>query len=445
MQILNSKRKIKINKVISFILVTIAVAMIPCQTYGVTKTQLQKQKNEAESKLSSANSKVGSIQEDRDEAEAEVEKIDQELVQLLATIDILEDELSAKKEDVAQSEIDYEAAKADEEKQYEAMKARIKFMYEQGNKQYVELLMESESIADAINKADYAEKVYDYDRKLLEEYQATKKRVAEEYERLVNEQAELEGMQVEYKEEQTVLEQNLSEKKAVVENFDEKLSAAKSEAKKYEAEVKAANTEIAKIAAAEKAAREKAEKEAKAKAEAEAKAKKEAEEKAKKESESSSKKSDTSNQTDNQSDSDVDVDKSQEGTYDDPPKSSNSNASVSGSGTGAEIASYACQFIGNPYVPGGTSLTNGTDCSGFTMSVYSHFGYSIPRNSSAQAGYGRGVSYDEAKAGDIMCYAGHVGIYLGNGMIVHASTPATGIKTSIATYRPIISIRRIVD
>jgi len=419
--------------------------LTPCQAYAVTKTQLQKQKDEAQSKLNSANSKVGSIQEDRDEAEAEVEQIDQELVQLLAEMDILEDELAAKKEDVAQSEIDYDAAKADEEKQYEAMKARIKFMYEQGNKQYVELLMESESIADAINKADYAEKVYDYDRKLLEEYQETKKKVAEVHDRLVNEQAELEGMQVEYKEEQTVLEQNLSEKKAVVENFDEKLSAAKSEAKKYEVEIKAANTEIAKIAAAEKAAREKAEKEAKAKAEAEAKAKKEAEEKAKKNADSSSEstKTDSDSSSTKSTDDDVDVDTSQEGTYNDTSKKS--NASVSGSGTGAEIASYACQFIGNPYVAGGTSLTNGTDCSGFTMSVYSHFGYSIPRNSSAQAGYGRGVSYDEAQAGDIMCYAGHVGIYLGNGMIVHASTPATGIKTSIATYRPILSIRRIVN
>ena len=116
---------------------------------------------------------------------------------------------------------------------------------------------------------------------------------------------------------------------------------------------------------------------------------------------------------------------------------------VSG-GTGQEIANYARQFVGNPYVPGGTSLTDGCDCSGFTMSVYKHFGYSIPRNSGAQAAYGRGVSYEEAQPGDIFCYAGHVGIYLGGGQIVHASTQATGIKISNALYRSVISIRRIV-
>ena len=115
-----------------------------------------------------------------------------------------------------------------------------------------------------------------------------------------------------------------------------------------------------------------------------------------------------------------------------------------GSGTGANVASFALQFVGNPYVYGGTSLTNGADCSGFVMSVYSNFGVSLPHSSSADRSVGSTVSsLAEAQAGDIVCYSGHVGIYIGNGQIVHASTAATGIKVSDASYRTILSIRRI--
>lgn len=116
-----------------------------------------------------------------------------------------------------------------------------------------------------------------------------------------------------------------------------------------------------------------------------------------------------------------------------------------GRGSGKEVVNYALQFVGNPYVYGGTSLTDGTDCSGFTMSVYAKFGVSLPHSSSAQRSCGKEVPYSEAKPGDIICYAGHVAIYIGNGKIVHASTPSTGIKVSSATYKKIITVRRIIE
>ncbi len=116
---------------------------------------------------------------------------------------------------------------------------------------------------------------------------------------------------------------------------------------------------------------------------------------------------------------------------------------AAGGGSGGSVANYALQFVGNPYVYGGSSLTNGTDCSGFVMSVYANYGVGLPHSSSAMRGVGYGVDPSQMQAGDIVCYSGHVGICIGGGQIVHASTPATGIKVSSAYYRDILAVRRI--
>ncbi len=128
--------------------------------------------------------------------------------------------------------------------------------------------------------------------------------------------------------------------------------------------------------------------------------------------------------------------------------SSSSSAPVIGSGGGSAsgnaVAGFASQFVGNPYVYGGTSLTNGADCSGFVMSVYANFGVGLPHSSSALRSAGYGVSLADAQPGDIICYSGHVGIYVGNNTIVHASTAATGIKyTSPVNYKNVLAVRRI--
>ncbi|MDE6319990.1 MAG: C40 family peptidase, partial [Lachnospiraceae bacterium] len=113
--------------------------------------------------------------------------------------------------------------------------------------------------------------------------------------------------------------------------------------------------------------------------------------------------------------------------------------------TGADVVQFAKQFVGNPYVYGGTSLTDGADCSGVVMSVYKNFGVRLPHSSAADRNVGASVNgLENAQPGDIICYSGHVGIYAGNGQIVHASTSRTGIIVSSATYRSILSIRRIL-
>ena len=121
-------------------------------------------------------------------------------------------------------------------------------------------------------------------------------------------------------------------------------------------------------------------------------------------------------------------------------------SSGSGSASGQAVANYALQFVGNPYVWGGSSLTNGTDCSGFTMAVYANFGVSLPHYTGSQEHSGTAVnSLAEAQPGDLILYSGHVAIYLGNNQIVHASNPRYGITTGTATYRNIVAIRRIFN
>ena len=119
-------------------------------------------------------------------------------------------------------------------------------------------------------------------------------------------------------------------------------------------------------------------------------------------------------------------------------------AAKEAAGSGQAVVDYACQFIGNPYVWGGTSLTNGADCSGFVQSVYAHFGVSLPRTSAEMRSAGRGVSYAEALPGDIVCYNGHVGIYMGNGQIVNAINSRKGIGILPATYKGILTVRRLL-
>lgn len=131
-------------------------------------------------------------------------------------------------------------------------------------------------------------------------------------------------------------------------------------------------------------------------------------------------------------------------TQEDTQQTETAEVSAQTAATGQAIVDYACQFIGNPYVWGGTSLTDGADCSGFVQSVFAHFGISLPRTTYEQIYSGVEVSYDQAMPGDLICYDGHIGIYVGNGQIVNAQNPDQGIGISPATYTTILSVRRIV-
>ena len=180
-----------------------------------------------------------------------------------------------------------------------------------------------------------------------------------------------------------------------------------------------------------------AKEEAERKAAAEAAAKEEAKKNAASESNKSSKASNESKKSEA-------VEETAEEESSSSDSSSEESYSAPSGSNGQAVVDYACQFVGNPYVYGGSSLTNGTDCSGFVMSVYAQFGISLPHSSSALRSVGYGVSVDDMQPGDIICYSGHVAIYCGGNTIVHASNPSTGIKyTSPANYKTILAVRRI--
>ena len=395
------------------------------------KEELEQQKKDADAKkkqeqqnYQNASGKVSSIQSDVDAISDEIDEIDESLVETIASVEIIRDEVSQKEDQIKTTTEELQKAQETEQEQYAAMKLRVKFMYEKGDSTYLQLLLESQNFGEMVNKVEYVEKLYDYDRKLLEEYIAARQAVEALKNQLEDEKAELEAQQHELEEEQKSLEEILTEKKATYDNYEVQLAQAKQEAAVYKANIKKQNDEIKRLEAASAAKQ------------SEIDAAKQAEEAARRAQELALQK---------QAESSGTGEGQQTSSSGSSSASYASASSYSGSGSkGQQIANYACQFIGNPYVPGGTSLTEGADCSGFVWRVYKDFGYSVPRTSYSLRSYGTGVSYSEAQPGDVVCYAGHVGIYIGNGQIVHASTQRTGIKITTATYKEILSVRRIV-
>lgn len=402
----------------NIIMLTAAAVLLTNTVYAATSAEIKKQKEETEKNLNSIKQNINSLEQKKTNITSQISEKNNELVDLLVVIQVLEDDMTNKEAEIVQAEADYQAAKAKEEEQYAAMKKRIQYMYENGNKMYIEAFLEADSISDLLNKAEFVDQIYKYDRTLLTDYQETKVEVASLQIQLEQEKEEMVALEADYKEQQGNLEVAISNMKAQASDFESELSQAKAQAKSYQEAITAQAAQIKKLAAEEQKKAEEA-------------AKKAAEEAAKKKAESQSASTSTSSSTSSSS------------TKSDSSESSTTTTSSSvGSGSGSSIASYACQFIGNPYVSGGTSLTNGADCSGFTQAVYAHFGISIPRTSGSQLSGGTSVSFSDIQAGDIVCYAGHVAIYIGNGQIVHASTPATGIKYGNVTYRTILGVRR---
>ena len=389
------------------------------------KKAAESQKAASQNKLNEANSQISESTEGLGETQEAIDSTNAEIVGLMTDIELIKEDIEDKTQLIEQTNAEYEEAKNHEETLYESMVQRVKFMYEKGNLSYVQLLLTATSYADALNKAQYIEQLYEYDRQKLSEYVAAKEAAAALAQRLEEEKAELEASQFELEEEEAYMEELLAQYKATYADYEVKLAKAKQDAAVYTAQVKSQQASIAglqkKIEAKQK------------EVDAAKQATQNALEAERAAAEAAQNTESDSGETSSGSSSGSNSSSGGSKTY-----------AAAGSATGSNIAKYACQFVGNPYVPGGTSLTNGADCSGFVQSVYKAFGISVPRTSWGQGSYGREVSYADAQPGDVIYYGGHVGIYIGGGQIVHASTQKTGIKYSPATYRSIITVRRFL-
>lgn len=330
---------------------------------------------------------IREIEQEQDALQEEIDALDADLYALVSQIAEINSEIESTEAEIEDTQAALEDATAAKEAQYAAMKLRIKYMYETPKQSVLEMLITSGSITHFLNRMDYANSVYDYDREKLDQFVATMAEIEELATALEEEKTSLESAKKELKTQEAALEVMVNQKRGEMDDLDEELKLAK---------------EIAAREAARRAA------EAAARAAAGNGAVKTT------------------------------------GGYN---VNGDLNPSYKTGISGSSVVSYANQFVGNRYVWGGSSLTEGADCSGFVQSVLANFGitYGSRMTSGSFRSVGQEVSYNYMQPGDIVCYPGHVAIYAGGGLIVEAQSTATGITN----YRPvtchsIITIRRVL-
>lgn len=403
---MRKNKKIYINLILLTALLVLEISKTKSGMVALATSigDVQNQINKTQNQLKDINDLISDLEESQELVYEMIDDLNAEIVNTMTSIGMKEDNIKEKEEEIERKKADidevhsaYDAALVREEEQYEAMVNRIRYIYENNNSSVLSYYLESSDISSLLSQPEYVEKVYDHDQNLMDDYTATKNLVQEMWNQLEKEKMGLENARIQ-------LETDRASLQAQKSDLDKLLAQKKQESSNYESEIAKANQEAAT-----------------------AKKRLQQEEQQLKQLQAQQSRPNAAS-----------------GSYNVTAFDASVIDNAAGSDLGKKIAKYACQYIGNPYVSGGTSLTNGADCSGYIYKVYQDFGYTVPRTSYELRSSGKSVSYDQAQPGDIICYDGHVGIYVGSGYIVHASSAKTGIKVSRATYRSIVDVRRII-
>lgn len=383
-----------------FVAYTLACALLgtqlmPAEASNISSIQQQINKNQ--SNLNKVTEQLNEYEAQLEEYQSYLDDMKSEMMNLMKDIVYYEEAVTEKEEDILNATAELEQANLLREEQYEAMMVHIQYMYESGNNDnYLLLLLNSKDFSDLLNRAEYVDSLYTYDSNVLSNYEQLVSDIEVMRTSLEEEKADFVEHQRLLDEQKIELDRIMAELEDQISDYDELVADAKSKAADYKKQIAAGEKQIETIKKQEEEERKKAEEEAS---------------------------------------------KGQQ----------NGSATVVGSGTGAEVAEFALQYVGNPYVWAGTSLTHGADCSGFIMSVYANFGYSLPHSSFSMRSIGTGVDLANAQAGDIICYSGHVALYIGNGQIVHAKNSKYGIVTDPVYYGwggtgpTVLAVRRIIN
>ena len=474
---------------------TLALLMSATQVVSVSASredELREEQAITSQQLDATYSRMDELAYAKSQLENEISELDSNLVSVMVSIDTLKGDIDNKEVEIIKTKQDLGKAQKARDKQYESMKLRIQALYEQGgDAAWFQMMLNSEDLSELLTRAENTQQMYEQDRKNLDKYVNTINEVNNLKTQYESDKAELEEMKASYEQQSYDLQCQINQKKSESADYENEIAYAQQQATEYANLLAEQTAEIQRLEAeriaAEEEARRQAEEEAARQAAEEAAAEAaEQEQESESEDEGNAEYDEDGNEIENvdetsenedesedESEDDVEYDENGDivdnaGTSDDveydeygnvidsdntvsaedyesEQSSDSDSSSSSGSGSGSSIVDYATQFVGNPYVWGGTSLTGGADCSGFTQSVYANFGVSLPRTSYEQQNAGTEVSYADAQPGDLICYGGHVAIYMGNGRIVHASNSVDGIKISDnAAYRTIVSVRRLV-
>lgn len=419
------------RKAILILAVLVLAVQAPLPGRASPVTRAEQERRRAEEEKSRAESEAQQLEQKLGQSRQKEQALEEELVRLLALKDILESDMEELKTQIQEADRDYRQAEEIRQRQYDILKKRIQFLYEEGDITYLDILLKAKNIGDVVSQTEYFRQLYEYDQEIIQRYEKLKQEAAGKKELLEEKQSQLEVMEEENESQQKELEGFIAARQKESSGFALELEAAQARAAQAAGEVIRKTEEIRILRARQEEERIRQEKE-----------------RIRQEQESAGQESGAAGREPGATGREpggAGQESGSAGTAQDSAGTAGGRSvkSIGGTEFGRNVADYALQFVGNPYVYGGTSLTGGTDCSGYTQSVYRHFGVSIPRTSGEQAGFGREIPYEDMEPGDLICYSGHVAMYIGGGRIVHASSRKEGIKVSNdPAYRTIVSIRR---